>query len=145
MIWVSSSSGNWRPVCFSAKWCNLAGSPDVSNCDVTDMENPEQQTQDLLWEKGVAGFPSWCLEICFLPKNGLLRKLSLFHKKGSPSLLSSLSLQWHWLDADPSFKNPYSQGDLICTCNALLVSPPWWQPHLLHSKTNNGTSPKLYT
>lgn len=42
---------NWRPMYFPAKWCNWAGSSDVSNCDVLDRENPALQTQVLLWEK----------------------------------------------------------------------------------------------
>lgn len=40
-----------RSVCFPAKWCNRAGSPDASSYDIMDQENPEWWTRNPVWEK----------------------------------------------------------------------------------------------
>lgn len=87
------------PVCFSAKWCNWAGSPGVSSCDITDQEKAELRPQDPVWEKESPGFLFGVSSLC------------LFHKRAFSLLFSDEMLT-------ASFGTLFSQVDLMSKWNA---------------------------
>lgn len=99
-------------------------------------------------KKGVVGFSSWFLENCFLPQNDLVRKLSLFHKKGffslfcSAYLYSYLALITFWLSfLKLNFLKLASCAHEMYLCfSTTATSPP---PHLFNLSTNNVPSIEL--